>query len=149
MPTQSLDCDQISSDKLSDNTKRPSVRFLTDGKVSNKDTFSGSIVTAHATRNTTNLPSKTFAQEDKELIEAHRRRESSISDRTTLSWDDHRMPSLSSMEPISIVTTENECTDQTLPETVATELADQGVATSPTKLEDEQVPTNKLSLIHI
>ena len=88
----------------------------------------------HATRN------KTFAQEGKELIEAHRRKKSSVSDReTTLSWDNHGMPSLPSMEPTSIVTTENESTDQTLSETVATELADQGVATSLTELEDEQV----------
>ena len=48
------------------------------------------------------------------------------------------MPSISSMEPTSIVTTENESTDQTLSETVATESADQGAATSPTELEDKQ-----------
>ena len=87
MSTQDLNCDQIVSHKSTDNTKRRSVRFLTDGKVSNRDTLSDSIVTAHATRNTTNLPTKTFAQEGRELLEARGRRESSISDRTTLSWD--------------------------------------------------------------
>ena len=139
MPTQGLDCDQISSDRSTDKIKRPSVRISIDGKVSSKDTFSGSIDTEHATRNKTNLPNKTFAQEDRELIEGHRRRESSISEKeTTLTWDDQGMPSFPSMEPTSVGTTENENTDQTHSETVATELADQGVATSPTELEDEQ-----------
>ena len=49
------------------------------------------------------------------------------------------MPSFPSMEPTSVVTTEYERTDQTQSETAATELADQGVDTRPTELEDEQV----------